>query len=251
MRVEPVSLYSYTLSFSTFLPSLSYTLARRVKTRFSTCTSRPLPLPHFVASLPHTTAMKQLSADTKHAILLMYTPRSPTHSLAALAARHDIAGGWRTIENWRQQWDGTPQSLQHKQGAGRPRALSSREVQQHVRAPILLANKAHKTVHYPSLLQSVRTKTGKQIALRTLQRYGKEELGVKQRRGKKRTADECESHDTWEEERVCVLRVCVLTAVAYRCVHCQCLPTCASRSRVCDASCSASAPATSSSSMRL
>jgi hypothetical protein len=47
-------------------------------------------------------------------------------------------------------------------------------------------------VHYPALLQSVRTNTGKQIALRTLQDYGRKELGVKQRRGKKRTADESE-----------------------------------------------------------
>jgi hypothetical protein len=66
------------------------------------------------------------------------------------------------------------------------------EVQQHVRVPILHFNRAHKAVHYPTLLRSVQTKTGKEIKLRTLRRYGKEELGAKHRRGKKRTADESE-----------------------------------------------------------
>ena len=60
--------------------------------------------------------------------------------------------------------------------------LSKREVQQHVRTPILRANRAHKAVHYPGLLPQVRHRKGKQLSLRTLQRYGKEELGAKQRR---------------------------------------------------------------------
>jgi hypothetical protein len=70
--------------------------------------------------------------------------------------------------------------------------LNRREVQQHIRTPILRANRAHKAVHYPTLLPSVRAKTGKQVSIQTLRRYGREELGARQRRGKKRTADECE-----------------------------------------------------------
>ena len=64
--------------------------------------------------------------------------------------------------------------MQHKAGAGRPRALSKREVQQHVRTPILRANRAHKAVHYSKLLPGVQQKTGKELSLRTLQRYGKD-----------------------------------------------------------------------------
>jgi transposase len=136
--------------------------------------------------------MKQLTAEQKHSILLEYSPRSTTHSFATLAARHGVTGGRRTVENWHQRWDGTPQSLQHRKGAGRPRMLTSREVEQHVRAPILRANRAHKPVHYSALLPPLQQKTGKQLTLRTLQRYGKKEVGARQKRGKKRTTEESE-----------------------------------------------------------
>ena len=87
-------------------------------------------------------------------------------------------------------------------------------MQQYVRTPILRANRAHKAVHYSTVAAAVRQKTGKQLSLRTLQRYGKEELGAKQRRGKKRTADESEELDTREREHACVLHVQQLTQVA-------------------------------------
>jgi transposase len=134
--------------------------------------------------------MKQFPPEQKHSILLEYTPRSTTHSFAALAARHGVAGGGNTLQLWHQRWDGTVASLQHKPVSGRPRVLSRREVQQHVRTPILRANRAHKAVHYPALLAPLQQKTGKEVSLRTVQRYGKEELGARQRRGKKRTTEE-------------------------------------------------------------
>jgi hypothetical protein len=136
--------------------------------------------------------MKHFSPELQHSILLEYTPRTATHSFAALAARHAVPGGERVVRRWHQRWDGSPASLERKAGAGRPRTLSMREVQQHVRAPILRANRAHRAIHYTQLLPGVRQKTGKELSLRTLQRYGKEELGAKQRRGKKRTAEESE-----------------------------------------------------------
>jgi hypothetical protein len=100
------------------------------------------------------------------------------------------------VQRWHERWDGAATSLQRKAGGGRPRALSRKEVQQHVRAPILRANRAHRAVHYPSLLSSVCEKTGKIVSPRTLRRYGHEELGARQRRGKKRAADESECTHT-------------------------------------------------------
>src|SRR6185312_12901126 len=73
----------------------------------STCTLWLPSLPHSCLALPHHTTMPHLSAEAKHHILLEYSPRSPTHSLSALAARHSIAGGERTVRNWLQRWDGT------------------------------------------------------------------------------------------------------------------------------------------------
>lgn len=145
-----------------------------------------------LASLPHHTAMKQFSAEAKHHILLEYRPHSPTHAFAALAAAHGVAGGAGVVRHWHDRWDGTPQSLHHRPVSGRPRALSKREVQQHVRGPLLRANREHRAVHYPTVHTALQANTGKRVSLSTVRRYGHEELGAKQRKGKKRTADECE-----------------------------------------------------------
>lgn len=136
--------------------------------------------------------MLTYTPQCKHTILSHYRAGERGCGFAALARRFAVQGGARVISRWHERWDGTPQSLQHKKGAGRPRALSKREVQQHVHTPILRANRAHKAVHYSALLPPLQQKTGKELTLRTLQRYGKEEVGARQRRGKKRTADECE-----------------------------------------------------------
>lgn len=138
-------------------------------------------------------SMPQLSAEAKHHILLEYSPHSTAHSFAALAARHSIAGGRDVVRRWHDRWDGTVQSLERNAVSGRPRALNSRQVQQYVRTPILRANRAHRAVHYPQLLPCVRQKSDADLSLRTLQRYGHDELHGRQTRGKKRTAEECES----------------------------------------------------------
>ena len=59
--------------------------------------------------------------------------------------------------------------------------------------PILAANRKHRPISYTQLLPSVQAATGSQLSLRTLQRYGKEELQVKSKATKKRTAVESES----------------------------------------------------------
>ena len=136
--------------------------------------------------------MPHLNAEAKHAILLEYTPRSPAHSFVALAQRHSIAGGAKVLQRWHAQWDGTATSLKEGKSSGRPRLLSRAQVSRHVRAPILAANRAHRAIHYSELLPKVRQKTGVEVSLRSLQRYGKEELGARNKHSKKRTADESE-----------------------------------------------------------
>ena len=150
--------------------------------------------------------MSHLSAEVKHHILLEYSPHSPTHSFAALAARHGVSGGARTLQRWHARWDHSPQSLERREGSGKARMLSRAQVSRHVRAPILAANRAHRAVHYTHLLPAVRRKTGKQVSIQTLRRYGTKELGAKQKHSKKRTADESKCSDIGERE--CV-HVCV------------------------------------------
>jgi len=148
--------------------------------------------PHSLIHISLTNEMKQLSSETKHAILIEYQPRTTTHSFTALAARHSISGGRKTISKWYQQWDGSAASLEHKKGAGRPRALSAIEVSRYIRAPVLGANRSHRAIHYPEVQQTIREKTGKQLALRTVQQYGEKELQIKDKHSKKRTAQESE-----------------------------------------------------------
>lgn len=156
--------------------------------------------------------MAHLNAEAKHHILLEYSPRSPTHSFAALAVRHAIRGGRQTVQQWHARWDGTAQSLERREGSGRPRTLSSRQVHQHLRAPILRANRAHKVVHYTDLLAKVQQRTGTDVSVQTLRRYGKKELGAKQKHTHKRTADESKCTRTRSDVAALLMYALALTS---------------------------------------
>lgn len=158
--------------------------------------ARSLPFP---LCRPPTHAMKQLTPKQKHDILVHYRPRSPNHSFVALAKHAEGGVTDRSIRNWYQRWDGTPTSLQHRTIAGRPRTLSRAQVKRHVQPRIRSANRKHHAIHYPDILPAVRSATHKQLTLRTLQRYGKEELGVKQKTVKIRTARERKCTHRWME----------------------------------------------------
>lgn len=155
----------------------------------------------------HSNKMPHLSAEAKHHILLEYAPGDATRSFAALARRHGIEGGGQTVGRWHARWNGTADSLKERERSGRPPALSAEQVDEYVRAPIRAANRAHRAIHYPDLLSSLRSATGADISLRTLQRHGEEELAVKQKRGIKRTANERQSNGG-VEDACCALLVC-------------------------------------------
>jgi hypothetical protein len=159
-------------------------------------------------ALAHTCSMPHLDANTKHHILLEYSPHARDKSFAALALRHHVAGGARTVQRWHSRWDGTPQPLEERERSGRPRVLSKTEVTRHMTAPIRNSNRAARPVRYPKLLQQVQAATDKQLSLRTLQRYGHEEAGGRQTRGKKRTAQESKSTQTNSTGVRLALRVC-------------------------------------------
>jgi transposase len=151
--------------------------------------------------------MSQLSADVKHTILLEYAAHEASRSFSALARRHGVKGGGRTVQRWHSRWNRTPDSLKHAPVPGRPRILTRAETSRHVRAPILAANRAHRAVSYTQLLPDVRRKTRKSIALRTLQQIGQEQLGIKSQHTSKRTAQEGESTHTCGGARVLLLLV--------------------------------------------
>jgi transposase len=158
--------------------------------------------------------MSHLSADVKHHILLEYTPGDSGRSFAALARRHAVRGGGPTVGRWFARWDRSPASLEEKKRSGRPRILSTEQVQQSIGAPIRAKRCAHRAVHYPDQLDSVRAATGSDLSLRTLQRYGREECGIKHKRGKKRTAAERECTHTGGKSAAAVLLLLTVAKVA-------------------------------------
>lgn len=143
--------------------------------------------------------MTEFTPQLKHHILQQYQPHTRDRSFAALAHAYDVKGGAPTIKYWHSQWNGTVASLQRKAVSGRPRLLSRGQVSRHVTRKIETANKRSQAVHYPSLLPAVQAATGTDISLRTLQRYGQEQ-GAKNKRAKKRTADESECATRHERE---------------------------------------------------
>ena len=157
--------------------------------------------------------MPHLTADTKHHILLEYSPHDTTRSFTALARRHAVKGGAQVIRLWHRKWDGTPASLQEQQRSGRPRTLSRAQVQRHIATPIRAANRAHRAIHYSDLLPRVRAATGTPVSLRTVQHYGEQELRAKQKHGIKRTAEESKRHSTSAHATCCTLQSCELTYV--------------------------------------
>ena len=137
--------------------------------------------------------MTLFTPELKHHILLQYQPYSRANSFEALARRYAVNGGKTTIQKWRAQWKGNTASLQHKKGAGRPRKLSRAQVSSHVERRIVAANRRHEAIHYTTILPAVQVATHSDVSLRTLQRYGKEDAGVKNKHTKKRTASESKS----------------------------------------------------------
>lgn len=150
--------------------------------------------------------MPRLSAETKHHILLEYQEHCRERSFAALAARHGIKGGRKVVARWYRRWDGTARSLQELPRSGRPPLFSTAQVRALVQRPISAANRAHRAVHYTDLMPRVRAATDNGVSLRTVQRYGKEVCGAKQKHTKKRTADESTCARGAGLQRVCALR---------------------------------------------
>lgn len=148
--------------------------------------------------------MTLFSPDLKQHILQQYRRHTRGAGFGALARRYHVRGGKQTVQQWYARWDGTAASLQRKPGSGHPRALTAADISRHIRAPILAANRRHEAVHYTDLLEGVRRKTGKRVSLRTIRRYGKEQLAVKDKHTKKRTHNEsecCNIHVAGEEKQ--------------------------------------------------
>jgi transposase len=199
--VQYSSLSIYTIMHVVILVELARARERIQRGGILTRAQLDPPLTHLTRLALSAATMPAFPPQLKHHILQQYQRNVRSRSFAALARLYGVRGGKQTVQKWYSQWDGTPRSLESKPRSGRPRLLSAEEVNRHIRAPILSANRSHRAVHYPDIHVGVQRKTSKKVSLRTIRRYGKQEAGIKQKHSKKRTASESQPRCTqlgWE-----------------------------------------------------
>ncbi len=134
--------------------------------------------------------MSHLTPKQKHNILRLYVSNDHRYTKQSLSDQYNIKGGRKTISRWLQQWDGTPESLERREGSGRPTLLTPKQVRDTIQLPIRNKNRSSQPIHYTDLLPSVIQKTGEKISIQTLRRIGHDQLGARQKRTNKRTAVE-------------------------------------------------------------
>lgn len=135
--------------------------------------------------------MIRLTAQQKHDILVHIRNRRNDENPVTVAAQYGVILDRKTVWRWQQKWTGTPQSLEHRRGAGRSPILTPVQVTRYIHRPILAANRSHRAINYPKIHQLVQEKTGKSISLRTIQSIGHDKLHARKILSRKRTRDEC------------------------------------------------------------
>jgi transposase len=118
----------------------------------------------------------------KHNVLEEYRPGVYGCGFKSLAKRFKIKGGHKLIMDWYRQWDGTVESLDRRYKGGRPRTLTTNEVKHYVLDFVNMMNSQHKPVNYRMVQSNVEAALNKMVPLSTIQRYGKEECGLKWRK---------------------------------------------------------------------
>ena len=130
------------------------------------------------------------SADFKEHVLLEYHANTRGSGYAALAKRFRLADP-KIIRYWMKKYDGTTESLEKKTKPNRKRKLTEEESEKHVHQFVIKRNRAHKHVDYDDVQEEVKKRTGKEVAVRTLRRYGYEDYGITEKQTTRKLVSEC------------------------------------------------------------
>jgi hypothetical protein len=98
---------------------------KKASEQFFDVRSRSLCRAPRLSSLLTPPSMKHITAQQKHDILIHVRDRrggEQQPEAEEIAARHGVAASRRTVYSWLQQWDGTPRSLEKKEGRQRQTA---------------------------------------------------------------------------------------------------------------------------------
>ena len=115
----------------------------------------------------------------KQNVLKEYRPGVYGCGFKPLAKRFKIKDDHKLIMKWYRQLDGTVQSFNRRSKGGRPRTLTPSEVKHYVLDFLNMMNSQYEPVNYRMVQSNVEASLNKMVLLSTLQRYGKEECGLK------------------------------------------------------------------------
>jgi transposase len=131
------------------------------------------------------------STDYKLRVVRYYIDRLPDISYSAVAKLFGIPGGKGTVQRWHHQYDGSTSSLESKSRSGRPPLLTATLINKYIRDPITQANREPRPITYNQVHSRIKSRTKKNVSLRTVQRYGHERVGIKMKKTIIRTPKEC------------------------------------------------------------
>jgi transposase-like protein len=131
------------------------------------------------------------TAEEKHRILLEYHSNVRGRGFASLAKRFGIQGGKAVIYRWYQQWRQDISSLQTRKRSGRRRVLTPAEVTAYITTPLKRKNRKSTAIHYTDIHTSIKQRTGKEVSIQSVRRYGHRDLKAKEKKCQKRTSREC------------------------------------------------------------
>jgi transposase len=120
---------------------------------------------------------EQHTPEFKRKVVAEYQPGIRGRGAMALAKRFRIKHH-SIIQKWVKESNSGNDSLEKKTHSNRKRKLSEKEIDQYVKQVVVKKNKERRHVDYKMVQEAVKRGTGKEIAMRTLRRYGRDVGGI-------------------------------------------------------------------------
>jgi transposase-like protein len=136
---------------------------------------------------------EQYTPEFKQRVLSQYQPGIRGSGIRAVAKQFNIKDH-KVIAHWLKKWDGTSESLNKGTHPNRKWKLTE-ENDKYVRDFVLKKNKKHEHVDYKMVSEAVKKGTGKEVSLRTIQRYGQKDYNFSSKQtSRKLTIEGLHSH---------------------------------------------------------
>ena len=133
------------------------------------------------------TQYNKFTSVFKHNVLQEYRHGIYGCEFRSLAKRFKIKGGHKLIMSWYARWNGTVESLEPKWAGDRPRTMTKDQVTDYILNFVDEMNMLYKPVNYKMIKECIESSFNRQFPLKTTQRYGKQDCGIKNKTAKELT----------------------------------------------------------------